>query len=529
MTSSLDDLQLLLSSLTAEELLEVVEDLPDGMVEAALRSVPVGEQVSWETPGELAQELLPETVQTPALNLIDDALRRTYDQEGGRLIISMPPQEGKSERASHWFPEWVLTRNPDARIAVVSYEATTAARWSQRVRDDIFTYGGDLGLAVRRDVSGKREWQLEGVDSADALGGMYATGIGGPLTGRRVDLLIIDDPISNMEQANSKLFRDRAWHWWQTVGSTRLAPGASVVLILTRWHHDDLAGRLLEAEDGDRWEVINIPAQADHRPEDGEVDLLGREPGEFLESTRGRSAEEWEQIKVQVGPRSWSALYQGRPSPEEGGLFPGTWARYSEQLWVEREDGSRWVPEGDGDTELVQSWDMAFKDETSSDYVVGQVWLRQGARVFLLDQIRARLSFRGSVEAVLTLTARWPQAAAKFIEDKANGPAIINMLSRTVPGMIPVEPEGSKYARASAISPFAHSGSIVLPSAQVLPNVEELVEEARVFPTGSHDDTVDALSQAVNRLLLNPLTPLGEDVVTTDDLYGAGMGYLGGY
>ena len=161
---------------------------------------------------------------------------------------------------------------------------------------------------------------------------------------------------------------------------------------------------------------------------------------------------------------------------------------------------------GRDDHELVQSWDLAFKDTTSSDYVVGQVWLRIGTKAYLLDMVRARLNFNETLNAMRTLSARWPQAVAKFVEDKANGPAAINALQRELIGLIPIEPEGSKTARASAVSPLAYSGNIVLPTPELLPNVGELLEEAKNFPAGAHDDTIDGLSQAVNRLLLLPLT-----------------------
>ena len=129
---------------------------------------------------------------------------------------------------------------------------------------------------------------------------------------------------------------------------------------------------------------------------------------------------------------------------------------------------------------MVQSWDLAFKDTKASDYVVGQVWLRVGADAYLLDMVRGRFSFNRTVQAIRDLSAKWPQAIAKYVEDKANGPAVINALGRLLPGLIPIEPEGSKYARAAAISPFAHSKNIILPDPEVLPNVSELLLEAAV-------------------------------------------------
>ena len=168
------------------------------------------------------------------------------------------------------------------------------------------------------------------------------------------------------------------------------------------------------------------------------------------------------------------------------------------------------------DVELVQSWDLAFKDTKSSDFVVGQVWLRRGANAYLLDQARGRYSFTETCRQIRAMTARWPQAIAKLIEDKANGPAVINSLKATVGGMIAVEPEGSKVARANAISPLVESGNVLIPPDEHAAWVGDLIEEAKGFPNGAHDDQVDALTQAVHRLLLVPL--INDDTYTADDL-----------
>ena len=250
---------------------------------------------TWDTPGALAQALDPRTKQTPALQLIDQHLVDAYNTPDSRLIISMPPQEGKSQRASRRFPLWALTQNPDLRIAMASYESRIAERWGRTVRDDIRQHP-HLGLTIRDDVSAQREWQLEDHD-----GGMFATGVGGAMTGRPVDLLLIDDPIKGREQADSATIREKTWEWWTDTALSRLAPGAPVILILTRWHSDDLAGRLIAETDSD-WTFLNIPAQADHKPEHGETDVLGREPGEFMISARGRTTEQWEDRKLRSGP-----------------------------------------------------------------------------------------------------------------------------------------------------------------------------------------------------------------------------------
>ncbi|MGD7788205.1 phage terminase large subunit [Propionibacteriaceae bacterium Y1700] len=430
----------------------------------------------WATPGDLALDLDPRTVQTPALDLIDAELVRLLDTPDGRLIVSMPPQEGKSQRCSRRFPLWALTQNPDTRIAIASYEHGVARRWGRAIRDDITV--NSLDLAVRDDLAAQHEWQLAGHE-----GGVYSVGIGAALTGRPVDLLVIDDPIKDRVQADSVTFRERVWDWWQEVGATRLAPGAPVVVILTRWHEDDLAGRLLAADDGHLWRVVNIPAEADT-----DDDPLGREPGEFMRSARGRTREQWEAIKVRSGARTWASLYQGRPSPAEGDLL----RRDQWQLW-------HTMPDLSGAT-LVQSWDLAFKGGTRSDYVVGQVWARVGADCYLLDQVRGRWSFTETCAQIEALTKRWPAATAKYVEDKANGPAVMDALRGRVAGLVPVNPEGGKEARAAAIQPLVEARNVWLPARAEW--VDGLIEEAAAFPNATHDDQVDALTQALTKLMI---------------------------
>ena len=412
-------------------------------------------------------------------------------------MISMPPQEGKSTRVSRRFPLWMLHRRPHLRIAIVSYGHDLARRWGQAIRDDIGQYGDRLGLSVNPRSSAAHDWQLAG-----QRGSVYCVGVKGGLTGRPADLLIIDDPYRDGEQADSEAWRETVQGWWTEVALPRLGPGVAVVIIQTRWRQDDLSG-WLQTENRSEWRVINIPAEADHDPAKGQTDPLGREPGQFMTSARGRTVEEWQTKKREVGSRTWTALYQGRPTPGQGLTFHRDWwNEYDVPQWVERDDGTRL---GLGFDEIAQSWDMAFKDLADSDYVVGQVWGRRGVHAWLLDQVRGRYSFVDTCQKLRAVSARWPQATAKYVEDKANGTAVINALRLTVPGMIPVEPDGSKLARALAVSPFVEAGNVWLPSPEIAPWVGDLIEECADFPLGSHDDQVDTLSQALNRLLLNPI------------------------
>lgn len=273
---------------------------------------------AFKTPGELAAALDSTTKNPPHLQKIDEAIVSAVNGTGPRrMLFVMPPQEGKSERGSHYTPLWLLKEvSPDLRIAIASYEDEAATRWGRFIRDDIQNF--DLGLRIREDVKAAGRWYIEG-----HKGSVFCTGIAGPLTGRPVDVLIIDDPVKGPKEADSKTYRKALWDWWLAVARTRLAPGAIVIVIMTRWHPEDLGGKLLEQEgdvaDGGKWLVLRIPAIAE------ENDPIGREPGEWLPSARGRTTEEWEDIRAGLPDRWFNAMYQGRPTPAEGAVWRKEW------------------------------------------------------------------------------------------------------------------------------------------------------------------------------------------------------------
>jgi len=311
---------------------------------------------------------------------------------------------------------------------------------------------------------------------------MISAGIGGAITGEGADLLLVDDPIKNREEAESKFYRERVWSEWQNTLLTRLHPNARIIVILTRWHEDDLVGRILDGKDKDQWTVVSLPAIA----EPG--DLLGRKEGEPLWPERGYDKEWAEATKINVGSRTWNSLYQQHPTPPEGGIIKRQWLRYYSRRPEYLE-------------QIILSFDCSFKVEKEAksgpDYVVSQVWGKAGGNFYLLDQVKARLNFPDTVRLVLEMTAKWPQARAKLIEDKANGPAVISTLRDKIPGLIPREPEGGKVARVNAVSPFFESGNVYLPNVEIAPWIQDYVEELVTFPHSTYDDQVDATSQAL--------------------------------
>ena len=386
------------------------------------------------TPAGMAYELSGHRwIPARHLRLLSERLVDLASRKITRLIVSMPPRHGKSELVSRWFPVWYLDTFPHHEVMLASYGASLAAEWSLKVRDSVREHRDRLRVRLGAKTKEDRFFTSRG-------GAMGATGVGGQMSGKGAHLLIIDDPIKNSEEADSRTYRDKIWDWWQSTAYTRLAPNGVVVLVMTRWHEDDLAGRLLKQTregNGERWEELRLPALAE------ECDALGRSHGDPLWPERFSLAR-CNMTKASILSRWWLALYQQRPSAEEGEIFRKEWWKRYGQL-PSRFDS------------LIQSWDCSFKDLRTSDFVVGQVWGRLGPDCYLVDQVRARMSFTATVNAVRALSARFPLATAKLVEDKANGTAVMDSLRRELSGIIAVEPRGGKVARAWA-SPALRPG-----------------------------------------------------------------------
>lgn len=250
-------------------------------------------------------------VRTPALDLLNERLNETVSTFGGRLVISLPPQEGKSS-LTRWTCAKVLIHNPETRLAYISYAASLARTAGRIVRGLIKTHSKSWGLSISQDHADASDWELRG-----RRGGMIAVGREGTITGRPAEGVFIDDPLKNRKEADSPVILQSLHDIWEAVVRTRLAPGAFVVVIQTRWTEKDLAGRF----EDEGWPVVNIPALAD-----GKVpDALNRPVGTYLVSARGRTEAEWKATRADVGEYEWSALFQGAPSPPGGGWFLEAW------------------------------------------------------------------------------------------------------------------------------------------------------------------------------------------------------------
>lgn len=390
------------------------------------------------------------------------------------ITISIPPRHGKSMTITETLVSYYLGQFPNHRVILGSYGSDFAMKFGKKNREKFEQYGEKLfNLRLKRGTQSATDWDIEG-----HRGGTISRGITSGVTGEGADLMIIDDPVKSREEADSEVYRNKVWNEWVDSFSTRLHPGAIVIVIMTRWHEDDLVGRLLNPEYGDPlpWKVINLAMEADDPN-----DPLGREIGEPLWPERYGKEFIEERKKY---PSSFNALYQGRPTSQQGNLLRRDWWQYYDEL-----------PELDM---LILSVDATFKDGKDTDYVAIQVWGKFKANMYMIDNLKARMNFPATLQAIKNMLAKHPGISAKYVEDKANGPAIIAMLNKDIGGFIAVQPEGGKVARVNAISPFIEAGNAFLPRDASW--VHDFIEECASFPKGKHDDQVDAMSQALNQL-----------------------------
>lgn len=430
------------------------------------------------------------------LDAINELLVDLYTGKKQRVIVALPMRHGKSEFITFFHTLWRLAKNPAARIGLFGYSHDFIRRRAGApLRDYVRDYGAEFGVHLDPTSTSAQSWKTtEG-------GYVHTAGRGGSAAGMSFDLITIDDPYKNYEEAASEVIREATWNWWTTAIWSRKQPQTRYLLVQTLWHMDDLACRLIresEAGTGPKWDVLKLPAIAEKN------DAFGREEGEPL-WPEGIPLEDLLVTKQGTPAFQWSALYQQNPIPAEGNMFPMGWWQYWEVL-------------PDKFDVMIQSWDFSFKDAKKADFVVGQVWGRKGASFYLVDQIRARMSAKDSIQAIRAFTGKYPQARAKLFEDKANGPALKALLQHEVGGIIPINPKGSKEARAAAVTPFVQAGNVYLPAPKVAPWVNDLVVEAGQFPNGSNDDQIDSLTQALNYLapqgfaLLNRLQVSGQEL-----------------
>lgn len=401
------------------------------------------------------------------------------------LVLQAPPQHGKSEIVSRKLPAYLIGRFPSLRIGGASYSDALAGTMAQDVRRNL---ASDEHLRLFPVTAEKKRYDINRTGEFTNPGGdgsYLGVGVGAGLTGRPLDIGIIDDPVKNQQEALSPVTKEGHWNWYQSVFTTRLSEKSGQIIMATSWAEDDLPGRIMSEFAGNpRLRVLRFPAL------NGQ-DEAGYNPrlplGPLVPELH--SLEKLLETKALFSDYWWAALYQQVPRALGGNVFKDSGVQY----YLPKD-----LPEK-FDKVLI-SWDCTFKDTDGTDFVVGQVWGKKGANSYLLDQVRQRMSFTKTVESVVSLKNKWPAAREILIEDKANGPAVIDTLKSHVPGIIPIEPDGSKLARAHAVTSYWESRNIWIPDESVAPWVKQLTGELSAFPASANDDQVDAMTQALRKL-----------------------------
>ena len=393
-----------------------------------------------------------------------------------RLMLLLPPGSAKSTYASLVFPPWWLARHPQSSIIATSHTASLARHFGRGVRGLVDAHAPRLGYQL--DPASRAAHRF-----ATSRGGeYYATGVRGPITGRRADLILIDDPVKSQAEADSPAARDQLWNWFRSDLSTRLKPGGRIVLVMTRWHPDDLGGRI---QDGpDPWRILRLPALAEPQ------DPLGREPGDPLWP-------EWEDAagiarkRALIGERAFAALFQQDPRHRTGRLF------HAAKITLADES----MPT----TGAVRAWDLAATAETRGrdpDYTVGLKLARDPAGGFVvLDIVRLRAGPHEVEQAlVATAAADGPAVPIGLPQDpgQAGKQQIRNLAARLAGYRVVASPEtGAKATRALPAASQVNNGNMTLRRA---PWNRNFLEELQDFPDGTKDDQVDALSRAMSML-----------------------------
>ena len=423
---------------------------------------------------------------------LDNFLKDLIDGKRPRLIITMPPRSGKSEIVSRRFPAYFLGKYPDLSIISVSYSASLAEDFSRDVQriidsDEYKKIFPNTKLSDKKDKNYKRTSDF--FEIVDHKGVYCSAGVGGSITGKGCDILIIDDPIKNRQEANSETVRKKIYDWYSSTAYTRLSPIGGVIMMCTRWHLDDLIGKVLSDKNQKPFHVISYPAIAEH-------DEPHRKQGEALHPERF-SLEILNEIKSTLSTADWLSLYQQKPVPEGGAIFETSKLRY----YDESSEPKRF-------DQIVGSWDMTFKENKTSDFVVGQLWGRKGADFYLLDMVRDRMDFVKTLKVFINFANKHKNCNCWLVEDKANGTAIISTLKKHISGIIPITPKESKQERAYAITPYLEAGNIFFPKNQNF--TKDLEEEMLQFPAGAHDDTVDSMTQALNYFRMKKRVQMSE-------------------
>ena len=421
----------------------------------------------------------------PARHLkpVCEALDKVERGEIDRLMIFMPPRHGKSQSTTETFPSYFIGKDPTRRVIEVSYGQSFAQKFGNSNRRKLTEFGQRL-FNVRLDNTNnsKTNWSIAGQP-----GGMISVGLGGAITGEGADLLLVDDVVKNRKEADSETMRNRVWDEWTSTLLTRLHPGGRIIVIMTRWHEDDLAGRILAQaeENGEEWTIINLPCEAE------ENDPLGREPGEPLWPER--FGKDWmEKKKKAVGSRDWDSLFQQHPRPKD-------LVKMLNPAWFEI------VGDYPRNSNQVRYWDLAateVKPGKDPDWTAGGRVAEYKGVFFIVDIRRTRSTPKG-VEDLVKQTAEMDGTVVIIYMEQEPGSSGVNTIDHYRRNVLRGysfygdKKTSNKIERAMPMSSAAEAGNVKLVRG---PWNKEFLDEAEQFPNGKHDDMVDVVSGAIAML-----------------------------
>ncbi|MBR9804133.1 phage terminase large subunit [bacterium] len=453
--------------------------LTDRQIEKLARTATPALFANYVTGG---QYMMPRHIQ-----LVDEKITDLATGRIRRLIIQMPPRHGKSELVSKYFPAWYLGNFPNNRFGVVSYEAEFASTWGHKARELIREHGADVfGVTVSGQSKARDSWNIAG-----HTGGMNTAGIGGPLTGKGFHVLQIDDPVKNAEEALSPTIRDKHWDWFNSTALTRIEPGGGVCVMMTRWHDDDLIGRILQRarESGEHWEVVSLPALAE------ENDPLGREVGEPLWPAR-YPREVLEQQRRNLDVAWWMALYQQRPGQHGRTEWPSDY--FGDSIWMPP------IP----NVSLLRSRVVTLDPSKGKDGKAGDYSAITGIGINLgRINVRTDIKRRPTSQMIADLLDFYIEFGGEAVGIESNqfqellGAELQRQADERGLPPLPlylIENKVNKQIRIRRLGPYLCRGEMIFEKS---PSNELLISQLREFPLGRHDDGPDSLEMGIRLAL----------------------------
>ena len=431
-------------------------------------------------------------------------LEACYRKEITNLVINIPPGHGKTLISNVFFPAWVWIHKPNAAFLYASYNKEVLTKPSVEFGNLVAGdwYQRRWGDVVKPDSDNWSKFtQLN-----DQGGTRWAESIRGGITGKHVDFLFVDDPIRPKDASGNtadvkKELQTISDIFNNTIPSRVATKRGAIVVIMQRLNEKDISAVAVRSG---LYELLCLPAS--YIPGLYKKNKLGvydprTEEGEILWPELF-SKEKLENIRLyQLGSFDYAAQYQQSPVPGEGGTFKREWIQYYKEL-----------PQDPSST-FIQSWDTTLSDSSTSDYVVGQVWMKLKGSFYLIDQIRARMSFPETLQAIKNMSSKWPKATRKYIEEAASGKPIIQVLKKDISGIIGVKINNTdKPSRVNSISGLWEAGNVYIPDPTRNPWIHDFVEELATFPRGRNDDQVDAMSQALLQLHNRSISQISENL-----------------